>query len=104
MFDLDAGVAGMDTLYVADASSGSGGGIRKFKFNGTAWSEVLPQLSTTPVYGIIGVASGSVVTLLVTNASKVFRVIDDGSTPTVVTIATAATNTAYRGIALAPHN
>ena len=109
LLDLSATVAGFDTLYVADDRiASSGGGIQKWTFNGTTWSLANTlTLGTTGFRGLAGVVTGANVTLLATStlnsANTLVRFIDDGSAAPVGTvIATAPTNTVYRGIAFAP--
>jgi hypothetical protein len=111
MFDMNDGVPGLDTLYVADQRAvASGGGILKYTFDGTTWTLVNTFSAgfTTGCRGVTGYVSGTnTVTLFATSdqtsANNVIRVIDDGSaTPAGVIIATAPANTVYRGITLAP--
>ena len=109
LLDLSATVAGFDTLYVADDRTvANGGGIQKWTFNGATWSLISTfTQGTTSFRGLAGMVTGANVTLLatstLTSANTVVRFIDDGSAAPVGTvIATAPTNTAYRGIAFAP--
>ena len=106
LLDTDSGVAGVDTLYVAEKTAG----LKKFTFNGTTWS--LKWTSVTGIKGVAGVVVGSSVKLAATtsaadpNSIVVFT--DAGgftgtSAPSSSSIATAGTNTAYRGLALSPH-
>jgi predicted extracellular nuclease len=102
-FDLSAAVAGMDTLYIADDSAGQ---IQKFTFNGTNWAAD-GSVAASGVRGLTGSLSGSDVSLYATSGTTLFFVADssgyDGTlTGTAVTRATAATNTAFRGIDFAP--
>ncbi|HET7063005.1 MAG TPA: hypothetical protein VFI49_01930 [Rudaea sp.] len=106
LFDRSPAVSGIDTLYVADDRSiASGGGIQKWLFDGVNWT-----LSTTftnglsvGVRGLAGEAVGANIVLYATTAdNNLVRLVDDGSvSPLAAVIATAATNTAYRGVALA---
>ncbi len=109
LLDRSAAVAGFDTLYVADDRVvSSGGGIQKWTFNGATWSLVSTfTQGTTGFRGLAGMVTGADVTLLatstLTSANTIVRFVDDGSAAPVGTvIATAPTNTAYRGIAFAP--
>lgn len=109
-FDRDA-TPGIDVMYVADdRATAAGGGIQRWRYSGTQWSleGTMAKGLTAGARGIAGFQSGNNIVLLVTTAETQARVVtfvDDGtaidmlpSTP----LATAATNTAYRGIALAP--
>src|ERR1043166_1195149 len=102
--DLDSGVAGLDTLYVADDG---GNAIEKFSLVGGSWV-ANGSVTIASVRGITGASSGSTVFLWCTvNGATLQTLTDAGGynqtisgTPT--TLATAATNTAMRGIAFAP--
>lgn len=109
-FDRDA-VAGIDVIYVADdRAAGSGGGIQRWKLSGTTWmlDGTMAKTLTAGVRGLFGYEQAGNVVLYATtaeNPARVVRFTDDGTaidmlTPTA--LATAATNTAYRGIALSP--
>jgi hypothetical protein len=116
LLDRDGGVAGVDTLYVADDRAiASGGGIQKYTFNGTTWSPITTYSNglapTAGVTGLIGMVTGNSVTLLATTAdaasgNKIVMYVDDGNNlspiQTVLTNGTAAANTVFRGLALAP--
>ena len=108
-------VPGIDTFYVADDRLGSGGGVQRWYLNNNSWTldGTLATGVLSGARGITGYRSGSNTTLLVTTAestgvqTRLVSFTDDGSaaaslTPTV--LATAATNTAYRGVCLAPTN
>ncbi|HEY4148629.1 MAG TPA: hypothetical protein VGM41_06865, partial [Chitinophagaceae bacterium] len=112
LFDLDATVAGPDVLYVAD----DGIGLSKYSLVGGNWVlNGTVGLSSDSYRGLTGTISGSTVTLYATrngggNASgggEFVSIVDAtgynaaiSGTPTL--LATAAANTAFRGIALAP--
>ena len=106
LFDRNAAVAGLDTCYVADDRSvANGGGVQKWTFDGTTWT-----LSTTfntglngNLRGLAARITGANVTLILTDPANVYILVDDGSAaPAATMIATAATNTAYRGVAFSP--
>ncbi|HEX8572922.1 MAG TPA: Calx-beta domain-containing protein, partial [Allosphingosinicella sp.] len=102
-FDLSAAIAGMDTLYIADDQLGQ---IQKFTFNGTTWAAD-GSVAASGVRGLTGSLSGSTVSLYATSGTTLFFVGDssgyDGTlTGTTVARATAAANTAFRGIDFAP--
>lgn len=102
--DLDAGVAGNDTLYVADEGANL---IKKFALVAGTWTAKGTVASAT-VRGITGTVSGTTVTLFTENSGTTLSTLTDASgynatiTGTLTSIATAGTNTAFRGIALAP--
>lgn len=112
LFDLDPGVAGLDTMYVADdRAPTSGGGVQRWRLDGTGtWTREITFAGVTGLRGLAGITIGDVVVLYATTvpttaspSSRVVRFVDDGTgTPVEVTLATAATNTLYRGVALAP--
>ena len=106
--DLNAGVAGVDTLYVADDNGAGGtGGIQKYSLVSGSWVANGSIANTTGLRGLTGVVNGSNVTLYTTNPSTLLAVTDTTGynatiTGTLTSIATAPTNTAFRGVALAP--
>ncbi len=110
LFDLNAAVPGLDTLYVADDRAvASGGGIQKWTFDGTTWtlSTTLSNGLTSGCRGLTGWVVGTGVMLAASTADaagKLVIVFDNGSpSPAFSTIATAASNEVYRGVALSPH-
>jgi hypothetical protein len=121
MFDRDATIPGPDVLYVADdrapvaATPTAGGGIQKWTFDGTAWSNVTTfNLDTTGsaltvgVRGLAGgVTTGAVTLVAVTadaSANRLLSYVDDGRNrnPVPALLGTAAANTVYRSVSLAP--
>jgi len=90
----------------------SGGGLQKWTLDGAVWTlaATFQQGITSGLRGLAAIDNGATVTLVATsvgtgsNALVVF--VDDGASlnPAAVTIATAPTNTAFRGVALAPSN
>ena len=108
-------VPGIDTLYVADDRLGSGGGVQRWYMSNNSWTldGTLATGVLSGARGVTGYRSGSNTILIVTTAestgvqTRLVSFTDDGSAaaslnPTV--LATAATNTAYRGVCLAPTN
>ncbi|HVU53324.1 MAG TPA: hypothetical protein VHL80_21715 [Polyangia bacterium] len=104
--------AGSNVVYVADDRAvASGGGVQKWTKSGSTWS-----LATTfktgglaqAARGVAAFVTGSTTTVLATSAASSANTlvvfVDDGvnQAPTVTTLATAATNTIYRGVAPAP--
>ena len=110
LLDRNAAVAGLDTLYVADdrAVGVNTGGIQKWTFDGTTWTLIKTLTAGAAGFrGLAGVVTGANVTLIATttatSANAIVAFVDDGSAAPVGTvIATAPTNTVYRGIAFAP--
>jgi hypothetical protein len=110
--DLTGAVAGVDTLYVTDDRTlTTGGGLYKFSLVGGSW--VSNGVATNSLRGLTGATSGTTVTLYATtavasNGNTIVSLIDTGgynaafSTTTYTTVATAAANTAFRGIDFAP--
>ena len=109
-FDRSRSVGGLDTLYVANESTiAAGGGIQKWKFDGSIWYLVTTftdGLGTTGARGLVAEAQGANIVLYATtvepSGNKLVRLVDDDNTPpTATVIATAAANTVYRSVALA---
>ena len=119
--DLNAGVAGVDTLYIAsDAGALTpatelSGGILKFSLVGGTWTyngtfaaaTGPPAITQTGFFGLAGSISGSNVTLFSTKATQLLSVVDStgyNSAPTapIAQLATNTTNTAFRSVALVP--
>lgn len=116
-FDLDAGVAGVDTLYVADDSASSPApAITKFSLVAGTWvSNGSVGAASDSYRGLAGSATGGTVTLWATRRGGTAAAgggelvsVSDASgyngafTGTPSLLITAATNTAFRGVALAP--
>jgi hypothetical protein len=109
LFDLNPGVAGVDTLYLADDRVNATGGVQKWTFDGTTWTLITTfKVNTTSgCRGLAAVVTGSTVTIIASTTltpSTIVRFVDDFVTlaPPATTIATAPANTVYRGIALGP--
>lgn len=109
LLDRAPGVAGVDTLYVADdRGPASGGGIQKWTFNGASWSlSATWSDGTSGVRGLAAAPEGSGVRIVATtteaSANKLITILDDiGSPPNVTVSATAAPNTVFRGVAFEP--
>ncbi|WP_375491893.1 DUF4347 domain-containing protein, partial [uncultured Nostoc sp.] len=107
LLDRDASVAGADTLYIADQTSG----LFKYSFNGTTWTA---EGSITGVLtGLTGVVQGSSVDLYATkgtgSANTLVKFTDSSAYNAILsgsftTLATASTNTSFKGVAFAPTN
>ena len=103
--DLSSAVAGVDTLYVADNTGTNG--LEKFSLVGSAW--VLNNKITTPagMLGLTASTSGNTVSLFITTSTGIYSLTDTAGynandNGTATQIVTAATNTAFRGVAFAP--
>ncbi len=103
--DLDAGTAGLDTLYVAD----DGAGLQKYSLVAGSWAANGTIGTAADLYrGLTAVASGNTVTIFaVRGGSQLVTLVDTSGyngafagTPSL--LATAGTNTAFRGLAFAP--
>lgn len=100
--DMNAGVAGVDTLYIADDSKKA---ILKYTTaDGSTWALAGSIAVTDTIRGLTASVSGNVVTLFGTTGSKLVKATDNNGTldASSTTLATAATNTALRGVALTP--
>lgn len=101
-----------DTIYVADDTTG-GGEIEKWSDVAGTWS-LTGDITATMVRGLTGTVSGSTATLYATSSGStsetgtLFSVTDTSgydaapSAAAATSIATAATNETFRGVALAP--
>jgi hypothetical protein len=110
--DLSSTVAGMDTLYVADDASG----VTKFSLSGGTWASNGTVGAGADSYrGLTGVVTGSTVSLFATRKGGSGATgggelvsFDDASgyngsfTGSATLLATAAANTAFRGVAYLP--
>jgi hypothetical protein len=90
--------ADAQTLYVAD--DGSGSGIKKWVDVAGTWVNVYTLASGTACRGLTGRRAGGVTTLWATTGSSIIRIADTGPSATFTAIATAPTNTAFRGLRL----
>ncbi len=114
--DLD-GVPGVDTLYVADdTTSGIPGGITKYSLISGAWiSNGAAGLAADSYRGLAGIVNGTSVTLYATRrggsgatgGGQLVSFVDSSGfngafAGTPALLATAANNTAFRGVAPAP--
>ena len=106
--DLSSTIPGVDVVYVADDGATTGG-IMKYSFDGTNWvSNGVALPATTGTRGLAGVVTGTTVALVTTaGGSKLYSLVDASGynqpiTATFNEMATAGTNMAFRGVALAP--
>lgn len=113
--DQSATVPGLDVLYVADDGSATAtAGIQKWSLVNNTWIlngtiGTAAGATAIAVRGLAGGVSGTTATLLATSATSLYAVTDQAgynAAPSTATlpaaIATAGTNTAFRGVALAP--
>lgn len=110
LLDRNAAVAGLDTLYLSDERAiASGGGISKWTFDGTTWTQAATFNNglSVGVRGLAAFVTGSNVTIVATTTessqNKIFVVVDDGSAnPAGTIVATAPANEVFRGVAQSP--
>ncbi|HKB03845.1 MAG TPA: Ig-like domain-containing protein [Gemmataceae bacterium] len=104
--DLDAGVVGVDTLYVANDDAF---GLRKYSLVNGNWTlNGSVGVDTDDYRGLAATVSGTTVTLVATRkGSELVSLVDSSGyngafsgTPTP--LASAGTNKAFRGVAMAP--
>ncbi len=92
---------GLDVLYVADDRSTSSGGIQKWVFDGSTWTmEARYSDGAVGYRGLAGfVLDGEVVILATDTTNRLVKLTVSQGVATFVTLATAPTNTAFRGVA-----
>lgn len=107
LLDRDPMVAGPDTLYVADErATASGGGLQKWTFDGATWT--LAKTFTNALgssggaRGVAAVVRGANVALFVTTPSALVKFEDGSGDDAGTVLASAPTNKAFRGVAVAP--
>jgi hypothetical protein len=104
--DLNPAIPGVDVLYVADDAAATG--IQKYSYTGSTWvanGNLVPTPSGTR--GLTGVVTGTSVTLYTTTINALYALVDasgynNNITGAFTSLASAPTNTAFRGVALAP--
>lgn len=112
-FDRDNTIAGVDTLYVADDSTGTAGGLKKFSYNGTAWTQqgAIFNTGSNGLRGLTGkIENGNVVLYGTTgesSANKLVRITDTAAynaslAASSTDLTTAVANTVFRGVAFVP--
>lgn len=99
MLDLDAGVAGVDTLYALSTVANR---LVKYTFDGSAWN-ASGFIGASGAQNIVALQGSAGVDLFVTSGSSLMTVTDASGyngtiTGSLSTLATAGTNTAFRGI------
>jgi hypothetical protein len=111
MADLNAGIVGPDVLYVADQGLFNGAEantITKYSLVGTSWVKN-NSVALTDAIGLTASVNGNTVTLFATNSTNLYTLTDatgynTNMTATLTSLATAATNTKFKGVAFAPTN
>jgi hypothetical protein len=99
LLDLDAGVAGADTLYALSTVANQ---LLKYTYNGTSWS-ASGSISGSLGNNITAQVVGGTVNLYVTTTTALLSLSDSSGyggtlTGSLTSIATAGTNTGFRGI------
>jgi hypothetical protein len=100
------GSTGLDTLYIADGTA-RGGTIDKYRWDGSTWASA-GYVDVPGAFGVVADVTGSSVSLAVTTPTTLVTLTDPSGpaasfTPSAPTVlASAAANTEFRGIALAP--
>lgn len=104
LLDRDAGVAGVDTMYVADPTNG----LFKFSFNGTSWTQQGSD-GGQGIFGLTGVVNGSSASLFATtfDGTTLLAFTDTGAFNSTLTgafseLTTAPGGVRFRGIAIVP--
>ena len=109
-FDTDT-TAGIDLLYIADDRTDGNGGVQRWRLSGTTWmlEGTLTVSTTLGCRGLAAFRNGTNTVIIAstteTTANRVVTFTDNGGATTGITatpIATAAANTAFRGVALPP--
>ncbi len=103
LVQLNPASTGPDTLYVADDTAGQ---VRKFTLASGSWTQT-GAVAAPGVRGLTAETAGTATTIFATSGTTLFSVSDTtgyGGTVsgTAVSLATAPTNEAFRGVALAP--
>lgn len=108
--DLSATVPGVDVAYVSDDRT-TAGGIQKWSLVAGSWvsNGTIAGTATATIRGLNGSTTGTAVSLAASSVGSLFFLTDNAgynaapslsALPTAV--ATAGTNTAFRGVAFAP--
>lgn len=113
--DLSTTVPGIDVAYVADDRTTTSGGIQKWSLVGGTWTlngTITGAVGTTAgqaVRGVSGTVTGTNVSLVASGNGGLYVIADNAgynAAPTILAlptpIATAPTNTTFRGVVFAP--
>lgn len=109
LVDLNNTVSGPDVLYVCDGNNYGGplaNTITKYSLVAGTWVKN-NSISVTAPRGLTGVVSGTTVTLYATSSTNLYSLVDASGynaniTASLTTLATAAANTSFKGLAFAP--
>jgi hypothetical protein len=102
LFDLDSGVAGVDTLYALSTVEGL---LRKYTYDGSTWAA--SGSVSSGAANLAGYVDGTDVKLFLTSATTLFSLTDSSGynaniTGSLTSLASAGVNTAFRGIGITP--
>lgn len=94
------------TVYIADDTNGATGGIQKWTFNGSTWANTYTLGTGVVNIGARGLTvdwSGANAVIYATTSegsgsNRLIKITDTGAGSAVTTLATSATNTAFRGV------
>ena len=104
LFDMSTSVAGVDTLYALNTITNR---LLKYSFDGTSWSAngtlLMASTAATGAVDLTGIVSGTSVALYLTSGATLSKITDASGfgmtlAGTFSSLASAATNTAFRGI------
>jgi hypothetical protein len=110
LFDLDQNGV-VDRMYVADERTNNSGGLERWvSTDGSSWTRetTFVPANNTGLRGLTGQLIGGVPTLFGTTAittasgNQLVSFVDDGVNTAFTVLATADTNTAFRGVAFTP--
>ena len=114
-FDLNSSIPGLDTLYVADDTSGTGGLQKWTLASGGSWSTAWSILTGgTAIRGLAGYVTDGTVILMASSGNTLGKqdalavILDPvGSTNSSMTpvsvVATSGAGSTFRGVAIPPH-
>ncbi len=109
--DLNSTIPGVDTLYLVDETNSDAGGLFKYTFDGQSWSLNGQIGGAGSIFrGLTGLVHDQGVTLyLISNGNKLVTFTDTSGyhgtlEGEVIELASAAANTAFRGVAFTPRN
>jgi hypothetical protein len=115
-FDEDPNIAGVDLVYIADQTNG----LLKYSYNGTTWTSRGSITANGGCTGIAGFESCTGIELYITvgatSGNRIHKFVDlaaynsnitssgSGITTVGIIVATAPTNTIFRGLSLTPYS
>jgi Secretion system C-terminal sorting domain len=109
LVDLNNTVTGPDVLYVCDGNNFGGplaNTLTKYSLVGGSWVKN-NSIAVTAPRGLTGTVNGTTVTLYATSSTNLYSLVDASGynaniTASLSTLATAAANTSFKGLAFAP--